>query len=57
MHLSNSPTASVIDEVWAWEAVQHGDAALVNADLLGSLCKCTYPGSDPNRIDMKSAIS
>ncbi|KAF8958109.1 Alpha/beta hydrolase family-domain-containing protein [Flammula alnicola] len=30
-HLLSSPAASIIDEVWAWESIQHGDACLVNA--------------------------
>ncbi|KAG1737531.1 Alpha/beta hydrolase family-domain-containing protein [Suillus paluster] len=35
-YLLSSPSASLIDEVWSWEAVQHGDAALVNeANLSG----------------------
>ncbi|KAF8188048.1 Alpha/Beta hydrolase protein [Pholiota molesta] len=29
--LFNSAAATLVDEVWVWEAVQHGDAALVNA--------------------------
>ncbi|KAG1754813.1 Alpha/beta hydrolase family-domain-containing protein [Suillus paluster] len=29
-YLLSSPSASLIDEVWSWEAVQHGDAALIN---------------------------
>ena len=27
-----------IDEIWAWEAVNHGDSCLVNRDNLGGLC-------------------
>ncbi|KAF9472712.1 hypothetical protein BDN70DRAFT_886700 [Pholiota conissans] len=29
--LFNSPAADIIDEVWVWESIQHGDAALLNA--------------------------
>lgn len=28
-----------IDEIWALDAVQHGDSGLVNAENLGSLCE------------------
>lgn len=28
-----------IDEIWLWEAVNHGESALVNEPLLGGLCK------------------
>ncbi|KAG1819245.1 uncharacterized protein BJ212DRAFT_80849 [Suillus subaureus] len=36
-YLLSSPTASLIDEVWSWEAVQHGDAALVNETNLSGI--------------------
>ncbi|KAG1731189.1 Alpha/beta hydrolase family-domain-containing protein [Suillus paluster] len=36
-YLLSSPSASLIDEVWSWEAVQHGDAALVNEANLGGI--------------------
>ncbi|KAG0703560.1 Alpha/beta hydrolase family-domain-containing protein [Suillus ampliporus] len=36
-YLLSSPSASLIDEVWSWEAVQHGDAALVNETNLGGI--------------------
>jgi len=26
-----------VDEIWVWEAVQHGDSALLNGDSLGYL--------------------
>ncbi|TFK19251.1 hypothetical protein FA15DRAFT_674601 [Coprinopsis marcescibilis] len=29
-----SPAGKLIDEVWAWESVQHGDAALLNRESL-----------------------
>ncbi|KAJ3564589.1 hypothetical protein NP233_g8198 [Leucocoprinus birnbaumii] len=31
----NSPSSELIDEIWVWEAVQHGDSALLNRDSLG----------------------
>ena len=31
-----------ITEVWLWEAVNHGDSALVNANDLGGLCEFTH---------------
>ncbi|EPQ51881.1 hypothetical protein GLOTRDRAFT_80888 [Gloeophyllum trabeum ATCC 11539] len=36
----SSASSITIDEIWAWEAVQHGDAALLNESLLNhnSLC-------------------
>ncbi|KAG0704158.1 Alpha/beta hydrolase family-domain-containing protein [Suillus ampliporus] len=35
-YLLLSPSASMIDEVWSWEAVHHGDGALINdANLSG----------------------
>lgn len=32
-----SPAGRIIDEVWAWESVQHGDAALINAGNLSAV--------------------
>ncbi|KAH6910751.1 Alpha/beta hydrolase family-domain-containing protein [Coprinopsis sp. MPI-PUGE-AT-0042] len=32
--LLDSPSGKLIDEVWVWESVQHGDAALINRDSL-----------------------
>jgi hypothetical protein len=37
-HLLTSSSAYRIDEVWCWESVQHGDAALLNANALGGIC-------------------
>ncbi|KAG0704156.1 hypothetical protein DFH29DRAFT_873941 [Suillus ampliporus] len=37
-YLLSSPSAPLIDEVWSWEAVQHGDAALVNETNLSGIC-------------------
>lgn len=34
--LLDSPAGNLIDEVWAWESIQHGDAAIINR---GSLSK------------------
>ncbi len=34
---ANSPLN--IAEIWSWEAVNHGDAALVNAEKLGGICE------------------
>ena len=28
-----------VDEIWSWEAANHGDSCLINADVLGGLCK------------------
>lgn len=36
-YLLSWPTASLIDEVWSWEAVQHGDAALINEKNLSGI--------------------
>ncbi|KAG6890490.1 hypothetical protein C0992_000982 [Termitomyces sp. T32_za158] len=36
-HLFSSPAVSVIDEVWTWESVQHGDACLINGDKNGGV--------------------
>jgi hypothetical protein len=37
--LFNSAAATLVDEVWVWEAVQHGDAALVNAPSASGICE------------------
>lgn len=36
--LLDTPAGEMVDEVWAWDAVQHGDAAIVNADSLSGIC-------------------
>ncbi|KAG2125806.1 hypothetical protein DEU56DRAFT_743431 [Suillus clintonianus] len=36
-YLLSSSSASLIDEIWSWEAVQHGDAALVNETNLSGI--------------------
>lgn len=39
-HLLNSTSGSqLIDEIWSWESVQHGDTAILNADNLTGICK------------------
>ncbi|KAG8216017.1 hypothetical protein J3R82DRAFT_8010 [Butyriboletus roseoflavus] len=35
--LLNAPAGEMVDEVWAWDAVQHGDAAVVNAENLSGI--------------------
>ncbi|KAF9238987.1 Alpha/Beta hydrolase protein [Melanogaster broomeanus] len=35
--LLDSPAGYMVDEVWAWEAVQHGDSALINAHNLSGI--------------------
>lgn len=41
--LFNSAAATLVDEVWVWEAVQHGDAALVNAPFASGICESSNP--------------
>ncbi|KAI6037055.1 Alpha/Beta hydrolase protein [Pisolithus microcarpus] len=36
-NLMDSPAAPLVDEVWSWEAVQHGDSALMNAENLSGM--------------------
>ena len=38
-HLLCSPAAKVIDEIWAWESVHHGDAGLINAAKASAVCE------------------
>ncbi|KAG6860707.1 hypothetical protein C0995_008292 [Termitomyces sp. Mi166 len=45
-HLLSSPAASIIDEVWTWESVQHGDACLINADKNGGVFDWTDNARD-----------
>ncbi|KAF8651171.1 hypothetical protein AX16_004826, partial [Volvariella volvacea WC 439] len=40
-HLLSSPAAEHIDEVWAWEAVQHGDSVLLNDGSLSAVSDWT----------------
>ncbi|KAI0772814.1 hypothetical protein BD413DRAFT_473512 [Trametes elegans] len=44
-HDTSVNTNCSIDEIWSWEAVNHGDAALVNRDSLGGL----YDARDNSR--------
>jgi len=38
--LSNSGDGDpIIEEIWSWEAVNHGDSALINKQNLGALCE------------------
>ena len=32
-----------VDEIWSFEAVNHGDAALLNEGKLGAICKSLPP--------------
>ena len=41
MKAAGEDTQYQIDEVWALDAVQHGDAGLINAQDLGALCVYT----------------
>jgi pimeloyl-ACP methyl ester carboxylesterase len=36
-HLLSNASGVQIDEVWTWEAIQHGDSALINKDNLGGI--------------------
>ncbi|KAF5384323.1 hypothetical protein D9615_003313 [Tricholomella constricta] len=44
--LLSSAAASAIDEVWAWESVQHGDASLINGDKIGGVFDWTDNARD-----------
>ena len=46
-HLLSSPAARVIDEVWVWESVQHGDAGIINAPSASGLCTSPFHYSPP----------
>jgi hypothetical protein len=37
-HLLLDPSVPRIDEIWAWEATQHGDSALINHANLSGIC-------------------
>ncbi|KAG6877792.1 hypothetical protein C0993_003886 [Termitomyces sp. T159_Od127] len=45
-YLLSSPAASLIDEVWTWESVQHGDACLINGDKNGGVFDWTDNARD-----------
>ena len=48
--LSNSRDDDpIIEEIWSWEAVSHGDPALINGQNLSAFCEHLRPkavGSD-----------
>ena len=31
-----------VDEIWSWEAANHGDSSLINRDVLGGICECLH---------------
>lgn len=33
----------LIEEIWTWESVQHGDACLINAESLSGICEQELP--------------
>ena len=39
MPLNSRDDDPIIDEIWSWEAVNHGDSALINKQSLGPFCK------------------
>lgn len=39
-HLLSKKTGLRIDEIWTWEAVNHGDSSLINEKNLSGLCMC-----------------
>ena len=41
-HLLCSPASGVIDEIWAWESVHHGDAGLINAAKASAVCEFVF---------------
>ena len=43
-----------VDEIWSWEAANHGDSCLINADVLGGLCKSVQA---PNTALLKHPTS
>jgi hypothetical protein len=43
--LLGGPAGGMVDEVWAWDAVQHGDAAVVNAENLSGICTSSLPST------------
>ena len=34
-----SPAARVIDEIWVWESVHHGDAGIINSAKASAVCE------------------
>ncbi|KAF9523217.1 Alpha/beta hydrolase family-domain-containing protein [Crepidotus variabilis] len=45
-HLLSSEAASLIDEVWSWEAFQHGDSCLLNAKATSAVSDWTDNSRD-----------
>jgi len=41
--LRSTHLVNLIDEIWAWEAIQHGDAAIVNERSATGMCKIILP--------------
>jgi hypothetical protein len=39
---TSNPAARVIDEIWAWESVHHGDAGLINAAKASTVCEFVF---------------
>ena len=37
-----SPACRVIDEIWVWEAVHHGDAGIINSAKASAVCKFVF---------------
>lgn len=53
--LLDAPAGEMIDEVWAWDAVQHGDAAVVNAENLNGICTSSLSVCDRIQDDDASS--
>ena len=34
-----SPAARVIDEIWVWEVVHHGDTSIINSAKTSAVCE------------------
>lgn len=49
-HMLLDPSVPRIDEIWAWEATQHGDSALINHVNLSGSC-----GPTINLFDLSDA--
>lgn len=42
MLLNSRGDDPIIEEIWSWEAVNHGDPALINKKNLGALCEYLF---------------
>ena len=40
----SSESGYEVDEIWSWEAANHGDSCLINKDVLGGICECFMSG-------------